>query len=78
MSRRLLRRSFSLKESSAAIRRSTLVFCVNLKHLRDLTAMFRQAGIDARYVYAGTAAKERKALVDAFKAGEYPVLLNVG
>lgn len=40
--------------------------------------MFRQAGIDARYVYAGTAAKERKALVDAFKAGEYPVLLNVG
>ncbi|KAL5519063.1 IRC3 [Sanghuangporus vaninii] len=62
----------------ASSRRSTLVFCVNLDHLRELTDTFRQAGIDARYVYAGTPAKERKVLIDAFKAAEYPVLLNVG
>ena len=61
-----------------AMRRSTLVFCVNLAHLRGLTDAFREAGVDARYVYSNTPAKERKALVDAFKAGEFPVLLNVG
>ncbi|EJD04075.1 P-loop containing nucleoside triphosphate hydrolase protein [Fomitiporia mediterranea MF3/22] len=61
----------------AASRRSTLVFCVNLAHLRELTNTFREAGIDARYVYANTPANERKALVEAFKAGKFPVLLNV-
>lgn len=61
-----------------AFRRSTLVFCVNLAHLRDLTAAFRNAGIDARYVYAATPASERKELIDAFRNGEFPILLNVG
>ena len=54
------------------------MFCVNLAHLRELTNTYREVGIDARYVYAGTSAKERKALIDAFRAGEFPVLLNVG
>ncbi|KAH8120198.1 P-loop containing nucleoside triphosphate hydrolase protein [Phellopilus nigrolimitatus] len=61
----------------ASSRRSTLVFCVDLNHLRDLTNTFRQAGVDARYAYSGTPAMERKALVDAFKNGDFPVLLNV-
>ncbi|KAI5121287.1 hypothetical protein M0805_002330 [Coniferiporia weirii] len=61
----------------ASSRRSTLVFCVNLLHLRDLTNAFREAGVDARYVYAGTPAAERKAIIDAFRAGDFPVLLNV-
>ena len=59
-------------------RKSTLVFCVNLAHVRELTSTFRAAGVDARYVYAGTPAAERTALVSAFKAGAYPVLLNCG
>lgn len=59
-------------------RQSTLVFCVNLAHLRELTNTFREAGIDARYVYSGTPAKERKELIEAFRAGTFPVLLNVG
>jgi ATP-dependent helicase IRC3 len=59
-------------------RRSTLIFCVNLAHVRDLTDAFRAAGVDARYVYASTPAKERKTLIEAFKAGEYPVLINCG
>ncbi len=61
-----------------ATRQSTLVFCVNLAHLRDLTATFRNNGIDARYVYAATHAAERKDLIDSFRKGEFPVLLNVG
>ncbi|EMD42116.1 hypothetical protein CERSUDRAFT_147660 [Gelatoporia subvermispora B] len=60
----------------AANRRSTLVFCVSLAHVRDLTATFRLYGIDARYVFSGTPAAERRALIAAFKAGHYPVLVN--
>ena len=59
-------------------RRSTLVFCVNLSHVRDLTQTFRDAGIDARYLHSKTPAAERKLLVEGFKAGEYPVLVNCG
>ena len=59
-------------------RQSTLVFCVNLSHVRELTQTFRDAGIDARYVHSKTPATERKLLVEGFKAGEYPVLVNCG
>ena len=61
-----------------AQRKSTLVFCVNLAHVRDLTAAFREAGVDARYLHAGTPAAERKALIADFRAGVFPVLLNCG
>jgi ATP-dependent helicase IRC3 len=54
------------------------VFCVNLAHVRDLTAAFRGAGVDARYVHAGTPAAERKSLLVDFQAGKFPVLLNCG
>ncbi|KAI0082294.1 P-loop containing nucleoside triphosphate hydrolase protein [Panus rudis PR-1116 ss-1] len=60
----------------AAGRKSTLVFCVNLAHVRELTAAFREAGVDARYVYAGTPAAERANLIQEFKSGGFPVLLN--
>lgn len=70
--------SSSDHNSIVAERKSTLVFCVNLAHVRELTSTFRAAGVDARYVYSGTPATERAALVSAFKAGAYPVLLNCG
>lgn len=41
-----------------------------------MTAAFRAAGVDARYVTGHTKESERKALVEAFKAGEFPVLVN--
>lgn len=59
-------------------RKSTLVFCVNLSHVRELTQTFRDAGIDARYVHSKTPAAERRSLVEGFKAREYPVLVNCG
>lgn len=59
-------------------RKATLVFCVNLAHVRQLTDWYRAHGIDARYVYSGTPITERKALVNGFKAGEFPVLVNCG
>ncbi|KAG6336098.1 hypothetical protein ID866_2995 [Astraeus odoratus] len=57
-------------------RKSTLVFCVNRAHVRNLTRVFQDFGIDARYVHAATPASERQALVADFKAGMYPVLVN--
>lgn len=64
--------------AKAGTRKSTLVFCVNLAHVASLTAMFRQHGIDARFVTSDTPAKVRTERLDAFKAGAYPVLLNCG
>jgi len=61
-----------------ATRKSTLVFCVNLAHVRELTNTFREFGIDARYVYSGTPVAERKALISSFKEGAFPVLVNCG
>ncbi|KAG2044903.1 P-loop containing nucleoside triphosphate hydrolase protein [Suillus americanus] len=57
-------------------RQSTLVFCVNIAHIRALTKTFKDFGVDARYLHSGTPASERHALITAFKAGKYPVLVN--
>ena len=62
----------------AGDRKSTLVFCVNIAHVQDVTAVFREAGIDARFVYGRTAQARRKELVEAFRGGEFPVMVNCG
>lgn len=64
--------------SKAAGRKSTLVFCVDLNHVTGLTAKFRQYGLDARFVTGDTHKLERGEILDAFKRGEFPVLLNCG
>jgi ATP-dependent helicase IRC3 len=51
---------------------------VNIAHVQDLTATFRQNGIDARYISGKTPALERKELLDAFRKGQFPVLINCG
>lgn len=63
---------------SQETRKSTLVFCVNLAHVRDLTHTFRQFGIDARYVHSGTPVAERRTLISSFKEGAFPILVNCG
>ncbi|KAN0060153.1 putative ATP-dependent helicase IRC3 [Thecaphora frezii] len=57
-------------------RRSTLIFAVNIQHVADLTATFRQAGIDARYLHGGTPMLERRQLLRDFRKGVFPVLVN--
>ncbi|KAK5121631.1 hypothetical protein LTR85_004803 [Meristemomyces frigidus] len=64
--------------TKAESRKSTLVFCVDLAHVADLTAMFRRHHIDARLVTGTTKPKDRAETLYAFKRGEYPVLLNCG
>ncbi|KAJ5100322.1 ATP-dependent helicase IRC3 [Penicillium angulare] len=59
-------------------RKSTLVFCVDVEHARQLTATFREHGIDARYITATTHKNIRSEELDAFRNQEFPVLLNCG
>jgi len=60
----------------AGDRRSTLIFCVDLSHVTNVTQAFREAGIDARSVSSISAGKSRKDTLDAFANGEFPVLVN--
>jgi len=64
--------------SKAAGRKSTLVFCVDLAHVTDLTATFRSHGIDAKFVTSDTPKKTRGERLEAFRNKEFPVLLNCG
>ncbi|KAI9789169.1 MAG: hypothetical protein M1816_006301 [Peltula sp. TS41687] len=62
----------------ATNRKSTLVFCADIAHVVELTNMFRRHGVDARFVTGDTAKIDRAKTLDAFKAKEFPVLLNCG
>ncbi|KAH0258522.1 DEAD/DEAH box helicase-like protein, partial [Aureobasidium melanogenum] len=64
--------------AQARDRKATLVFCVDLAHVSSLTAMFRRFGIDARFITSDTPKQIRTERLDAFKNGEFPVLLNCG
>ena len=59
-------------------RKSTLAFCVDLAHVEGLTNTFREHGIDARFITGDTPKPERSNRLDAFKRGEFPVLVNCG
>ncbi|KAI1116893.1 P-loop containing nucleoside triphosphate hydrolase protein [Nemania sp. NC0429] len=64
--------------AKAAQRKSTLVFCVDIAHVAGLTQAFRRHGIDARFITGDTPKVERSDRLDAFKAGEFQVLVNCG
>lgn len=59
-------------------RKSTLVFCVNISHVKAVTTAFREAGVDARYITGSTPVIERKELLDDFRGGAFPILVNCG
>ncbi|KAL2867163.1 DEAD/DEAH box helicase [Aspergillus lucknowensis] len=64
--------------ANAVDRKSTLVFCVDIEHTKQLTDTFRRYGIDARYITATTPKVERDGQLHKFRDREYPVLLNCG
>ena len=64
--------------AKAKDRKSTLIFCVDLSHVTNLTTKFREYGIDAQFVTGDTPTKIRSARIDSFRNGEFPVLLNCG
>ena len=64
--------------AKAAGRKSTLVFCVDLAHVSDLTATFRRQGVEAKFVSGDTPKRVRSERLDAFRSRQFPVLLNCG
>ena len=59
-------------------RKSTLVFAVDLNHIEDLVQAFKEEGIDARGISSKTKSYERATLLNDFKMGGFPVLVNCG
>ncbi|KAI9902653.1 hypothetical protein N3K66_002005 [Trichothecium roseum] len=64
--------------AKAGDRKSTLVFCVDLAHVAGLTKKYREHGYDAKFVTGDTPKIERGEILDAFRKGEFPVLVNCG
>ncbi|KAK6346899.1 hypothetical protein TWF696_007000 [Orbilia brochopaga] len=62
----------------AGNRKSTLVFCVDIAHVTDMTNTFRRYGHEAFFVTSETPLKERTQILEDFRAGKFPVLVNCG
>lgn len=62
----------------ASERKSTLVFAVDLNHMRILEAAFLASNIDAQSVSSKTPTPLRNQILDDFKNGKFSVLVNVG
>jgi len=58
--------------------KKALVFCVNIRHVELTTALFREAGIDARAVHSLTPTWQRNEIMADYAARKFPVLLNCG
>ena len=52
----------------------TVVFCASVSHAEEIAGRFREAGVEARCVSGGTAARERKIILENYEAGQIPVL----
>lgn len=57
--------------------RSTLIFCVDIKHCKTLCSIFQRHGVNAQYVTGETVKNERHGIIDDFKNGVIDVLCNV-
>ena len=55
-----------------------IAYCVSVRHAGETAAAFNQAGIRAVSISAGTPARERAEIMDAFRDGRITVLCNVG
>ena len=70
--------TFQAWKQRALSRRSTLIFCVDIRHVGEMGATFRRHGIDARFITSQTRKQVRGERLEAFKNNEYPVLINCG
>lgn len=57
--------------------KSTLIFACTVAHCFALADLFRAQGVDARVVTGQTPKIERDVLIEEFRAGIFPVLINV-
>ena len=57
--------------------RLTMAFTATVEHAKNLAEAFREAGVAAEWACAETPKDERNAIIERFKAGQTPVLVNV-
>ncbi|KAL9545709.1 hypothetical protein MBANPS3_007015 [Mucor bainieri] len=57
-------------------RKSTLVFARNIEKTQDLCEDFIAEGVNARFITSKTDAKTRASILEDFKSGKIPVLVN--
>ncbi|KAF3990240.1 hypothetical protein FT663_03284 [Candidozyma haemuli var. vulneris] len=57
--------------------KSTLIFCVDIKHCRTLCGVLQSRGVKAQYVTGETVHHERQAILEDFRNGKIDVLCNV-
>lgn len=58
--------------------KSTLAFCVNIAHVKALSQTFRDNGVHSEYLTSETPSDQRTAILQDFREGKFPVLLNCG
>ena len=56
----------------------SIAYCVSVRHARNIAEAFNSAGIRAEVLSAGTPTGERRRVMEAFRAGKFSVLCNVG
>ncbi len=56
----------------------SICYCVSVEHARATAEAFSSAGISSHFLSAGTPEKQRRGILDGFRAGEFSVLCNVG
>jgi ATP-dependent helicase IRC3 len=59
-------------------RKSTLIFAASVDHAQTIAELFNEKDISASCIYGSTPAKERQHLLQQFRAGKLPVLVNCG
>ena len=59
-------------------RKHWLIFAIGIKHAGEVAEQLKVHGIESRSVFGNTKADERAEIVDSFKSGELPALINVG
>jgi len=59
------------------MRKSVIVFCIDIEHCKHVHQELRKYGINAPYIIGSTPIKERERLVDEFKDGRYQFMLSV-
>ncbi|KAI8089725.1 P-loop containing nucleoside triphosphate hydrolase protein [Halteromyces radiatus] len=65
-------------EPTYRLRKATLVFAVDIAHTMALCNHFRKHGYEAEYLTSKTPTITRYNILDRFRKGEYPILVNCG
>lgn len=56
--------------------KQTLCFATSIAHSKHIVSQFMECGVKARHIDAYTPERERREIIDGFKAGEFTVLSN--